>query len=350
MDDRHAAAFRRFAEQECRGYCPFYEGLSLRIAGAPEVLSLLRDATPGQKLPNLLLGAVRFLLLSGEEHPLGRHYERAAAGGTGPGAPDPWPDFRAFCLERREAVEAQVRVRRVQTNEVGRCAALHPALSLLAREVPGLPLALVEFGCSAGLLLLADRYGYRYRAPGGAEARRGVPGAEVLVECELRAGDPGDLPAAGPQVAARVGLDLDPVDLRDPDRALWLRALVWPDQPRREERLLRAAEAARRERLDLRAGDGVALLPAALEGLPAGTLPVVLNAAACFLLGPGARAAFERALLDASARRPLGRVSMESGDGRTSALEVSLLRDGEVRSVHASRAHPHGAWLEWGRA
>jgi hypothetical protein len=40
-----------------------------------------------------------------------------------------------------------------------------------------------------------------------------------------------------PKVAARVGVDLDPVDVTDADDARWLRACLGPDQPERIARL-----------------------------------------------------------------------------------------------------------------
>jgi len=40
-----------------------------------------------------------------------------------------------------------------------------------------------------------------------------------------------------PEVVARVGVELDPVDVTDADDARWLRACLWPDQPERVARL-----------------------------------------------------------------------------------------------------------------
>ena len=40
------------------------------------------------------------------------------------------------------------------------------------------------------------------------------------------------------------GLDLNPIDVRDPDATLWLRALVWPDEVGRAELLQQAAGGA----------------------------------------------------------------------------------------------------------
>src|SRR6266581_3378859 len=39
------------------------------------------------------------------------------------------------------------------------------------------------------------------------------------------------------EVVARVGVDLDPIDVTDADDARWLRACLWPDQPERVARL-----------------------------------------------------------------------------------------------------------------
>ena len=43
-------------------------------------------------------------------------------------------------------------------------------------------------------------------------------------------------PLDPPPVAWRAGIDLSPVDLRDPDDVRWLRACLWPDQRARHER------------------------------------------------------------------------------------------------------------------
>ena len=59
---------------------------------------------------------------------------------------DPYPIFRDFCIDHRDEIEAIISTRRVQTNEVRRCAALLPAFTLVARAQPAQPLALIEIG------------------------------------------------------------------------------------------------------------------------------------------------------------------------------------------------------------
>jgi hypothetical protein len=71
-------------------------------------------------------------------------------------------------------------------------------------------IALLEVGASAGLCLLPDLYGYDY---GGC--RVGLPDSPVTFPCEPRG--PVPVPEAVPEVAWRLGVDLHPLDVTDPD-------------------------------------------------------------------------------------------------------------------------------------
>jgi hypothetical protein len=90
-----------------------------------------------------------------------------------------------------------MRRRRTQTNEVGRCAVLLPALA----ELPE-PLALLEVGASAGLNLLPDRYSYEYLHPDGAVHRVAGRAADPLARPLLAA-----LRRLRSRAAARDGAD-----------------------------------------------------------------------------------------------------------------------------------------------
>ena len=72
-----------------------------------------------------------------------------------------------------------MRTRSIQTNEVGRSAALLPALAVVRAGALAVgddrPLALVELGPSAGLNLLLDRYAVTYRRDGAVVATVGDP-------------------------------------------------------------------------------------------------------------------------------------------------------------------------------
>jgi hypothetical protein len=70
----------------------------------------------------------------------------------------PWPPFHAVVQQQAAALRELVH-RPVQTNEVGRCAALLGGFLEVARRT-GLPLRLLEVGAAAGLILRWDHYSY----------------------------------------------------------------------------------------------------------------------------------------------------------------------------------------------
>ena len=101
-----------------------------------------------------LLGAVHRIVLDGRAPELARFYP--SAGGDDDG--DAWPAFLGVLEAHRAEIEQGLR-EQVQTNEIGRAAVLAGGFTEIARRT-GLPLALFEVGCSAGLNLRWDRYAF----------------------------------------------------------------------------------------------------------------------------------------------------------------------------------------------
>jgi hypothetical protein len=311
-----------------------YAHLSERILEDPDLLEIAAQAPVGQPPPNLLFGAVHYLLLRGVSDPLARLYPSLNGGRDI--AEDPYPAFRAFCLANAEAITDLLRRRTVQTNEVGRSSALQRGFAVIARRT-GLPLALIEIGASGGLNLIGERYGYSY---GGLEV--GDPAAEVRIECGLR----GDLkpPLDVARIAWRIGIDRNPIDTGDPDQALWLRALVWPDQPWRAELLLAAMRSARTDPPRVLRGDALDLLPELLEAAPPDTALCVFSSFTLYQLQPAETQRLEAMLLDAGKRRPLHRLTLEWNPADRPYLE---LEESARARVRLAAAHDHGQWLEW---
>ena len=336
-----AAAFARFGALECRGYCPFYERLSARIAADPDVVALTLDRLSGQPAPNLLFGAVRWLLLRGTDHSLRSHYERVSRDAASASGDVAWPDFRSFCLDRRDAIVEIVRTRRVQTNEVARAAGIRFGVAAALAEFPAIPVTLIEIGCSAGLLLSFDRLAYAYRTGDGQTLATGPADAPVTLECEVRGAVPTALRSPVPNVVSRIGIDLHPIDVRDRDAILWLKALVWPDRPDRERHLEAAARGLIPLGVDLRAGNASDLLPTALQGAPDGSVICVFHSSFWHQVSTPDRERIDSAILDASRRQPVARVSCESLDGHANQLRVGLAQERLI-----ARVHPHGAWIE----
>ncbi|CAM3066976.1 DUF2332 domain-containing protein [Filibacter tadaridae] len=69
-----AERFENFAVLECEGSSELYKTLSLQIAKDNDLLNLCLHAKEGQPIPNLLFGAVHYLLLQGTDHELKEFY------------------------------------------------------------------------------------------------------------------------------------------------------------------------------------------------------------------------------------------------------------------------------------
>lgn len=335
-----ARRFERFAQRECH-VSPLYERLSLGIASDPELLTVATHTQQGQPAPNLFLAAVHFLLLKGAQHPVSAFYPSLSRPPLW--AEDPYPSFRAFCLEHHEAMRALLSTRMVQTNEVGRCACLLPAFGLVARQAQGRPLALVEIGASAGLNLLWDRYRYDY----GAGRQYGEPNSPVQIACTWRSDQPPPIPAVWPRVAGRVGLDVNPIDGRDPEAALWLRALVWPDEVGRADLLQRAIQISQHNPPTLIAGNALETLPAVLATIPDDQAVCVFHTYTINQFSPEGREHLSSLLSEWGTKRDLWRVSIEWFGGEPPQLALESCENGVPTKTLLARCGSHGEWLEW---
>jgi hypothetical protein len=296
-------------------------------------------------VPNVLLGAVHYLLLCGEAHPLAAYFPDITA--PQPAADgDPMPAFRDFCAAHYVAIGALLADRLVQTNEVRRCACLLPAFALAERTAEGRPLALIEIGASAGLNLLWDHYCFDYGLAGCV----GDPASRVRITCELRGAVRPPVPSAMPTVAWRAGIDLHPVDVRDPEDVLWLRALVWPEHLERAALLEGAVSVVREAPPRLLEGDALALLPEALREAPEDALACVYHSFTTNQFTPEGRQRLH-ALLTASSRlRDVCHISIEYHRGRARpTLDLGHYRSDVAPETEPVLAvcQPHGAWIEW---
>jgi hypothetical protein len=147
-------------------------------------------------------------------------------------------------------------------------------------------------------------------------------------------------------VRERVGVDLDPVDVRDDERALLLRAFVWADRHERLAQLDRAIEAVRREPPRLLRGDYVDLLPGLLAARLDGALTVCFQTASMVYLTPEGREAVYAALEEAGRDGPLAWIASAFDEDVPDGfpLEVRMWPGGQRR---VALMDFHGAWLDW---
>jgi len=334
--------------REQAGWCarlgsPLYARLCEAIArdveaGGPAaaVLAGHEADAPGSALALRLMGGVHRLVLDGRAPELAAHYP--STGARPPASADPWPAFRAVLDAERDAVRALLE-RPVQTNEVGRSAALLGGFAVVARET-GLPLALLELGASAGLNLRWDRYRYT----GGVAW--GDPASAVQIPCEFT-GAPPALPDRIP-VVARAGCDRRPIDPTTADGARTLEAYLWPDQLERLALLRAAITVARRVPACVDEADAPAWLAARLAERPADAATVVVHSIFWQYLDEAARDAIRDAIaaVGRGTGAPLAWLRLEpaAADG---PFEVRLTTWPGGRDRRLAEASPHGRRVHW---
>jgi len=350
---------------------PLYAALAAAVAAHPDWAALLAAAPATQQLPMLWLAALQDRLLervdAGDRPPLAEYY--ASVGGTR--APDDALVARLgeFIAANRAELVARIATGSTQTNEIGRCAVLWPALQSLV-EATGTPrLALLDVGCSAGLNLGVDRWRYRYvddASDATVAATRGREPRAPEITCRLLAGGREAFvrSAAEPDIVSRSGIDLKPVAVDDARAVRWLRACLWPHDTERRQRFDAAVAIARTQHWPLRAvADAGAAVVDWLGDLPPDVTPVVFNSwVLSYFDAPLLRRHVET-LLGLVARRGVVWISAEDprlsrglwpakpasrADGRPNATSWTLARPdghGGVAWSLAATSHAHGRWM-----
>jgi len=349
---------RTFADAEAAG-SPLYGHLAAGAAEDDEVAGLLAAAPIAEARPTLLLAVAHRLLAADPVHPLSRYYP--TLGGYDGVDQQTWPLFRSFLLERADAVRELCRTRFTQTNEVQRAALIYPAVAGIARSTRS-PIALLEVGCSAGLLLGLDRYRYDYLYAGD-RITVGPAKAPVGLHCAVD-GSGFTPPPKKLAIGARVGLDRAPVDLADEEKLAWLEACVWADQLDRVRLLRTAAAAQQKDPPELLAGDAVDDLAATAARLSAELPLVVLTSHAVIYFERPRREEFVAALGSLARERPLwwvasgpyegginlvapGRDELSYRNSGQSTLAVTHWVDGAPDARVLAQTHHHGKRMTW---
>jgi hypothetical protein len=153
-----------------------------------------------------------------------------------------------------------------------------------------------------------------------------------------------------PVIAARAGVDLNPLDPAKPEDLTRLMAYLWPDQPHRLA-LTRAAAAAMSARIDR--ADAIDWLETRLAEAPEGHVHLIQHTVAWQYFPTDAQARgqamIEAAGQQATATRPLAWLAMETDGDTKGALGAALtlrLWPGDLRFL-LGRTDFHGRWIKW---
>jgi hypothetical protein len=314
--------YRFFAEVEAAGSSPAYERAARAVAGDDRLIGLLDRLPAPKRQPNLLFAACRYL---------------GASFDVSPAAIE-------FMLDRWSEVRDVMLARSTQTNEPARTASFLPLLA----GIDG-PIALIEVGASAGLCLYPDHYRITY------DDHPPIGPGDSMVGIAVRTEGPVPVPEHSLDIAWRVGVDLEPLDVNDDEDVAWLSACVWPEHTQRLERLREAVALVAADPPTLVRGDLVDGIDELLSSVPAGLTPVVIHSAVLGYLSPDRRSLFAERV---RAHRDVCWFSNE-GSGVVESLRTGL----EPPAFATSRAFfvvgvsgesvaaisdPHGSWLRWG--
>lgn len=358
LADGTVEAFRLQAQFSAEFGSPLYGELLRRCAddiAQGGALARLLDGWEGKPMPDALpmrlFGAVHRLVLDGAAPALAAHY--ATVGGT-PRWPDAWEAFRDVIAAHAAVIRPELD-RQVQTNEVRRSAAMLGGFLAVAAAT-GLPLRLLEIGCSAGLNLRWDRYRYELLAcaaqePPAADApvvqRWGAAGAAMTVRTGWHG--PTAALAGAARVATRAGCDLAPIDVADPEQARRLEAFIWGDQPERLAQLRAAIAAARRDPPRLVRCSAADWLAEQLAAPAAGLATVVFHSVMWWYLSEPERERVTALIEDAGARAtaaaPLAWMRFDLFGAARYEVQLRTWPGGGFRRL--AFACPHGRWVEW---
>jgi hypothetical protein len=325
---------------------------------------------PPKRLPALLFqAAATFLVLELEPRPLRDWFPQL-------GQPQPPLDrrfgaeYRGFCLEHRDRLLELSAGHRYQMNEVGRCAGLVPALAATCADEP--ELALVDVGTGAGLALQFDRYSYRFNGPDDQVVTTGDPRSPVSIETRVRGALQPPIRTRLPRVIERIGIDVEPLDARDPDVRAWLAACM-PQEITAVTRFHRAVEVVARHPARMLRGDALQVLPGVVAAIPDGRLVCLTDTYVNVFFTADELRRFQALVAKIGGARDLDWISIDPlvplgasaadnvlglktppalvdrnrREGVFGVIGRLAYRRGHRTGALLGLAHPGAAWLEW---
>jgi hypothetical protein len=332
----------------------------------PELCELAATIPPDRLPPLLFSAAAAFLVLGEEPHPLRATFPRL--GELQPPLDDSFEAaYREFCLDHRERLGELCGSHRYQMNEVGRCSGLIPALAPAFDD--GREIALVDVGTGAGLALHLDHYRYRFLGP---DAEFGDPAATATIETRLRGDRAVPVPSRVPSIVERIGIDVEPLDVRNPSVRNWLTACL-PQEISAVTRFHHAVELVLEQPVQAVRGDANDVLPRVLESIPPHALICLLDTFAAVFFDP-AQLERLRALVDrVGTERDLDWISIDPlvpmgtsatdcvtgagvppaviernrEEGVFGVISRASYRGGQRTRAVLGLAHPGAAWVEW---
>ncbi|MGX9135908.1 DUF2332 domain-containing protein [Rummeliibacillus sp. JY-2-4R] len=337
MERNITEIFQRFAKNECENSSELYETLSYHIAEDSELIELATHIPEGQPVPNLFFAATQYLL-SDAHHDLKKYYASFTENPLP--ANSAFPYFKEFVLSNQEKLKQLFQSKLVQTNEVRRCAYLYPMFADIY-EKHQMPLALIEIGTSAGLQLGVEQYHYVYNE----KIQAGNPDSLLTIYSQNRGKV---LPTSIfniPVVQTRIGMDLNPIDLKNEEELKWLHALIWPEHHERKELLNKAATIIKNLDIQFVSGDAVKQIESICDQIPFNQLIVIFHTHVANQIPAVLKDELMRKLKHISTKRPLYHCYNNMNDPY---LHQDYIENDMVKSERVlGKTNGHARWFTW---
>ncbi len=210
--------------------------------------------------PLLLAGALHQQVLQGHAPLLASFYASAGGSFTRQQSASFARALKTTLGQRHQAMAAFISQDTIQTNETSRGLTwLLPLLEHWAGKRPAV--SLIELGCSAGLGLVADCYGYQVALQGGLQwSQGGSPDFDINLKGGGAAAAMTSLAhmqGLSSAIRRRIGCDLRTLDCQNNTQKHILEAFIWGDNLPRLNRLHAAMATQQKNTVDFEDGDMV---------------------------------------------------------------------------------------------
>ena len=182
-----------------------------------------------------------------------------------------------------------------------------------------------------------------------------IGNSPVKVNSEIKAGA---LPTFQEMVRIdkKIGIDQHLLNVKERDNALWLQALIWPDQMERFQRLKQAIQLAQNASLQLIQANKVEEFKAIIQAQSKDQPTVIYHTHVLYQFTPEERFLFRKMLDEIGLERDLYYLAVEAKpvfdqDYGPKGVQMVLTtyQNGIKDTQFMGLTNGHAKWIEWGR-
>jgi hypothetical protein len=151
-----------------------------------------------------------------------------------------------------------------------------------------------------------------------------------------------------PLIESRIGIDINPIDVENPDQVRWIRALIWPEHTDRAALFENAITVARGNPPHIIAGNAAEVLLSAAETAPLDTTLCIFHSYTLNQCPEHIHQKIVRNIEEIAKSRDVFRISLEwYGGQKQPQLELYSYTGNHTGHELLAYCESHGRSLEW---